>query len=88
MRRSFALLSVLALSACTRHLYSAPVPASAPPVVLTNVSSPAPVAGPSARAPEIVDYLRARGQTLRLASYDKRLIAAANAIGFALEAGL
>ena len=35
-----------------------------------------------------MDYLRARGQTLRLASYDKRLIAAANAIGFALEAGL
>jgi predicted nucleic acid-binding protein len=33
-------------------------------------------------------YLRANGQNLRLASYDKRLIAAANAIGVAVETGL
>jgi hypothetical protein len=33
-------------------------------------------------------YLRANGQNLRLASYDKRLIAAADAIGVAVEAGL
>ena len=35
-----------------------------------------------------MDYLRANGQTFRLASYDKRLIAAASAIGVAIAAGL
>jgi hypothetical protein len=35
-----------------------------------------------------MDYLRANGQNFRLASYDKRLIAAANAIGVAIETGL
>ncbi len=33
-------------------------------------------------------FLRANGQSLRLASYDKRLIAAAEAIGVAVELGL
>jgi hypothetical protein len=35
-----------------------------------------------------VHYLRANGQSFRLASYDKRLIAAANAIGVAVETSL
>jgi hypothetical protein len=33
-------------------------------------------------------YLQANGQSFRLASYDRRLIAAANAIGVAVETGL
>jgi hypothetical protein len=35
-----------------------------------------------------MDYLRANGQTFRLASYDRRLIAAAEAIGVAAATGL
>jgi hypothetical protein len=33
-------------------------------------------------------YLRANGQSFRLASYDKRLVAAASAIGVELEMSL
>jgi murein DD-endopeptidase MepM/ murein hydrolase activator NlpD len=61
MRRPFAVLLALALSACTRQLYSAP--AAAPAVVADRPTAPAPsprTAAPSAASPEVVDYLLAR----------------------------
>ena len=60
------------------------------PIVLARALSPFPTPVKTLDGLHLatMDYLRANGQTFRLASYDKRLIAAAEAIGVVVETGL
>ena len=60
------------------------------PIVLDRALAPYPVAVKTLDGLHLatMHHLRANGQSFRLASYDKRLIAAANAIGVAVETGL
>ena len=60
------------------------------PVILARALAPYPVAVKTLDGLHLatMHHLRANGQSFRLASYDKRLIAAANAIGVAVETGL
>ena len=68
MRRSLALLFPFALSACSRHLYSAPVPAPAATVLLAGATPPAPrVNAASAGSAEVVDYLLGRAIAIPVA---------------------
>ena len=60
------------------------------PVVLARALAPYPVPVKTLDGLHLATmaYLRANGQSVRLASYDKRLIEAANALGVEIETGL
>jgi hypothetical protein len=60
------------------------------PVALARSLAPFPIPAKTLDGLHLatMHHLRANGQTFRLASYDKRLIAAANAIGVPVEPGL
>lgn len=60
------------------------------PVVLARALAPYPVQVKTLDGLHLatMDYLRANGQSVRLASYDKRLIAAAHTLGIAIETSL
>jgi hypothetical protein len=61
-----------------------------PPVALARALAPFPTPVKTLDGLHLatMDYLRANGQTFRLASYDRRLIAAASAMGVAVETSL
>ena len=58
------------------------------PAILGRALAPFPTAVRTLDALHLatMHYLRARGQTFRLATYDRRLAAAATALGFSLVA--
>ena len=69
MRRYLIVIAALVISGCSRHMYSAPTPASAAPrprVVLAS-STPAAMGAASVSSMEAVDYLLARGILLPVA---------------------
>lgn len=60
------------------------------PIVLSRALGPFPVAVKTFDGLHLatMDYLRAQGQTFRLASYDKKLVTAAQAIGVEIETNI
>ena len=67
MHRPFALLLVLTASACSRHVYSAPVPAAPPRVVLAGATRTSSALRTDVSIAEAVDYLIARGMEIPVA---------------------
>jgi murein DD-endopeptidase MepM/ murein hydrolase activator NlpD len=65
MRRPLALLLVLATSACSRHVYSAPAPAAPPRAAVTSATPP--VLRTDVSTTEAVDYLMAHGMEIPVA---------------------
>jgi murein DD-endopeptidase MepM/ murein hydrolase activator NlpD len=65
MRRPLALLLVLATSACSRHVYSAPAPAPPPRAAVTSAAPP--VLRTDVSTTEAVDYLMAHGMEIPVA---------------------